>query len=115
MFEWLMLLLTPTVATYAEPPKKDYVGVVAAEVAYSALLSDAAPVKPKPVDPNCPTCRGTGKVPSGDGQGWSNCPTCQPLHLQMKTPSPAMKLQVKPLAPVKTSACPGGNCPIPRI
>lgn len=72
----LLWFFLPVVSDAA--PQKDYVGVVAAEVAYVALLPDATPVDPQPVnpDPNCPTCRGLGKVPSGDGQGWSKCPTC---------------------------------------
>lgn len=59
-------------------PQKDYIGMVAAEAAYIALLPDTAPVNPDPIkpDPNCTTCRGVGKVPSGDGQGWSKCPAC---------------------------------------
>jgi len=83
MFEWLLLLLTvPAQVTYAEPPQKDYLGMVAAEVAYASLLPNAPPVKPQPVDPkNCPTCKGAGKVPSGDGQGWTKCPTCTPISV----------------------------------
>jgi hypothetical protein len=109
MFEWLFLLFTPVVPD-ADTPKKDYVGVVAAEAAYSALLSSSTPVKPKPIDPNCPTCHGTGKVKSGDGISWTKCPTCQPMTM-VAPPQPSMKLQTRPLAPVKTSACPDGNCP----
>ena len=82
MFNWLFVLLSffGWGLSHATPTKKDYVGVVAAEAAYSALLSSRAPVTPAPVvDPkNCPTCKGVGKVPSGDGQGWTKCPTCQP-------------------------------------
>jgi hypothetical protein len=116
MFEWLMLLLAPLVPDVT-PPQKDYIGVVAAETAYSALLSGTTAVKPtpaKPVDPNCPTCKGAGKVPSGDGQGWTKCPTCQPTQMQPLKSAPVMKLQVQPLPPVKTSSCPDGKCPLPR-
>lgn len=88
----LLFFFTPVVANAA--PKKDYVGLVAAEAAYVALLPDAAPVDPQPVtpDPNCPTCRGVGKVPSGDGQGWSKCPTCM-------TPNPRDAAPALPVAP----------------
>ena len=82
---WLAAFFAPTPApvTYAEPPKKVYIGMVAAEVAYSAALPSSAPVKPL-VDPkDCKTCNGTGKVRSGDGQGWTKCPTCQPMTMEM--------------------------------
>ena len=109
MFEWLFVLLAP-VFSDAAPPQKDYVGVVAAEAAYSALLSGSTPVNPAPVDPkNCPTCRGTGRVRTGDDQNWTKCPTCQPMTSPGQLPS--MKLQVRPLTPPKTSNCPNGMCP----
>lgn len=81
---WLATFFAPVVApppvTYGEQPKKDYIGLVAAEAAYAATLPAAAPEKPVvPPDPNCKTCKGTGKVKSGDGLGWSKCPTCQPM------------------------------------
>jgi hypothetical protein len=116
MFEWLMLLLTPWVPN-AAPTETNYIGMVAAETAYSALLSGTTAVKPtpaKPVDPNCSTCKGAGKVPSGDGQGWTKCPTCQPTQMQPLKAAPVMKLQVQPLPPVKTSSCPDGKCPLSR-
>jgi len=84
MFNWLFVLLTffGWGLSHAIPPKKDYIGVVAAEAAYSALLPSRSPVKPPLVDPkDCPTCKGAGKVPSGDGQGWTKCPTCQPTSV----------------------------------
>lgn len=114
MFEWLMLLLAPLVPN-AAPTETNYIGMVAAETAYSALLSGTTPVKPTPVDPkDCTTCKGTGKVRSGDGQGWTKCPTCQPMQMQKLDSAPSMKLQVQPLPPVKTSSCPDGKCPLPR-
>ena len=114
MFEWLMLLLAPLVPN-ATPTETNYIGMVAAETAYSALLSGTTPVKPTPVNPkDCTTCKGTGKVPSGDGQGWTKCPTCQPMQMQKLDSAPSMKLQVQPLPPVKTSSCPDGKCPLPR-
>lgn len=113
MFNWLVILLAPLVPD-AAPPKKDYIGVVAAEAAYSALLSDATPIKPIPVDPNCATCKGTGKVKSGDGHEWTKCPTCQAAQMKSLNNAPVMRLQVQPLPPVKTSSCPDGKCPLPR-
>lgn len=71
----------PPEVQYAQPQQKDYVAMVAAEAAYTTLLS-GTPSKPEPaptpVDPaNCSTCKGLGKVPTGDGQGWTKCPTCK--------------------------------------
>lgn len=100
LFLWLIaFFFSPTpAAVYADAPKTDYIGVVAAEAAYSAALPGSAPVKPKPpIDPNCKTCKGTGKIPSGDGLGWSPCPTCQ-AELEV---APSMKLQKSPRAPAQ--------------
>jgi hypothetical protein len=105
MFEWF-LALAPATVMYAEPPKKDYIGVVAAEVAYAALLPDAAPVKPLVDTKDCTRCKGVGKVPTGDDQGWTDCPDCEPKGGGMKEPAtalPSMRLQVKPLPPVKST------------
>jgi hypothetical protein len=114
MYEWLFFLLTPAapVMSNATPPE-DYVGVVAAEVAYSTLLhSRVEPNKPtRPIDPNCKTCGGKGRVPSGDGQGWSNCPTCQPIAAEAPvTPKPPFKKSPVQSIPPQSS-CPGGVCP----
>lgn len=120
MFEWLLLFFFAPVTPHAESPKKDYVGVVAAEAAYTALLPDKKEVTPnRPIDPNCQTCHGTGKVKSGDGISWTKCPTCQAAQentpvIKPADPRPSMKLQVKPLPPAKTSSCPTGNCPYTR-
>jgi hypothetical protein len=115
MFEWLLLFFFSPVMPHVEPPKKDYVGVVAAEAAYTALLPDKKEVTPdRPIDPNCPTCHGTGKVKSGDGISWTKCPTCQPMTAAPSSVKPTMKLQVKPLPAPKTSSCPTGKCPYTR-
>lgn len=107
MFEWLFVLLSPVYAN-AEPPKKDLVGVVAAEAAYSALRDDSAPVKPKVPTKDCTTCKGTGKVRSGDGLEWMKCPDCDPdLGSRIKTPKSEPNRY-------KTSDCPNGKCPLYR-
>lgn len=113
MFEWLFMLFTPVVPYAAPAPAPDYIGMVAAEAAYAALLPvQAQPDKPpvRPIDPNCPTCKGKGKVPSGDGQGWSNCPTCQPLTEEMQQPElPRAKVTLPPgpfAKPQHSSAAP---------
>lgn len=76
MFDWLFVLLAPVLPDDA--PKKDYIGLVAAETAYAALVPEATPVKPKVPTKDCTNCKGTGKVPTGDGQGWTKCPECDP-------------------------------------
>ena len=117
MFEWFMLFFP---VTYAEPPKKDYIGVVAAEVAYAALLPDAPVIKPLVDTKDCKRCNGAGKIRTGDTISWTDCPDCEPKDgdaksdIKESTTLPAMKLQVKPLPPIKTSDCENGVCPIPR-
>lgn len=72
MFDWLLFLVPP-----AAPPQRDYVGLVAAEVAYASL--DAPDIeKPKVPTKDCKTCNGTGRVRTGDDQGWTKCPDCEP-------------------------------------
>lgn len=127
MFEWLWLLIFPVapVMNHAAPPE-DYVGVVACEAAYASLLPASVEPKPKPpIDPkNCPTCKGTKRVPTGDSNNpWTKCPTCQPVSAApvgppasstIKTPVDAPK-QLFKKAPVQSvpsqSNCPGGVCP----
>jgi hypothetical protein len=88
MFEWFFLLFAPVVPE-AALPAKDYVGLVAAEVAYASLLPDAAPVKPKVPTKDCTTCKGTGRVRSGDGHEWTKCPDCDPMLTSIKSDGPA--------------------------
>jgi hypothetical protein len=84
--EWLFALLFG-----AQPvPVKDYTGYVAAEAAYSAAMLTAEPEMPddRKVNPDCKTCNGTGRVRSGDGQGWSKCPACFPMAAMTAPPAP---------------------------
>ena len=107
MFEWLFVLLSPVYAN-AEPPKEDLVGVVAAEAAYSALRNDPAPLKPKVPTKDCTTCKGTGRVPTGDSNNpWTKCPDCDPELGQIKVPKSEPNRY-------KTSDCPNGKCPVYR-
>lgn len=93
VFAFLTSLFSNVISV--EPAHKDYVGALAAEAAYSAVLPGAEPVKPKkPIDPNCSTCRGTGKVKSGDGLGWSPCPTCQAEDVTLLEAPQAPKAEV---------------------
>lgn len=85
MFKWLtavitfvLSLLPPGVTNENTAPQKDYIALVASEAAYSALLPDKTPVKPKVPTKDCTTCNGTGRVRTGDGQGWTKCPDCDP-------------------------------------
>jgi hypothetical protein len=85
MFKWFTAFITfvfslfsPGVPDENTAPQKDYIAVVASEAAYSALLPDKAPVKPKVPTKDCTTCKGTGRVRTGDDQGWTKCPDCDP-------------------------------------
>lgn len=114
---WLGFAYANTPTT---PPKRDYIGVVAATVAYASLLPRTAPiVPPKPVDPkNCPTCKNSGRpgwVRTGDDQHWTRCQTCQPIS-ELPTP-PAAPIKVAPPKPAPAGwpprpvGQPLGNCP----
>lgn len=106
MFEWLMLFFAPAVVVpNAKPPQRDVIGLVAAEVSYAALLhgsplAPVGPVNPEVDHKDCLTCGGTGKVPSGDGQGWTKCPDYRPKS--KSGTAPVMKLQERPLPAVVT-------------
>jgi len=54
-----------------------------ADVALAVALIDApddgpAPPSPKPPRKDCPDCKGTGRVRSGDGLAWADCLNCEP-------------------------------------
>jgi hypothetical protein len=108
MFDWLFLLLSP-VMPHAEPPKQDLVGVVAAEAAYTSLRRDDTPAKPKVPTKDCTTCNGTGKVRTGDNQGWTKCPDCEP---ELGSKLPEVKIPKSEPNRYKTSGCPNGQCPL---
>lgn len=125
MFEWLLVLLFNPVTSNVAPPSEDFVGVVAAEVAYASFLPDKEVKPSKPIDPNCPVCKGTGRVRTGDDQGIMKCPRCQaessaagpaaPGEFPKVIPAPSnlnpeMRIQVKPLANPATGSCPNGAC-----
>lgn len=117
MFEWLLLLFTPVLPDAT--PKKDYIGLVAAEAAYASMLSDTPVKKPLVDTKDCKRCKGTGRIRTGDDINWTDCPDCEPKEGSPVTsgstpPAPSMKLQIKPLPPVKNSNCPDGNCPLRR-
>lgn len=66
---WLFFWLTDDAVT------KNYVPDVAVQMAYVITTKqDAlpAPVEGKP-DPNCPQCKGTGQIKTGDGISWTKC------------------------------------------
>lgn len=74
MFDWLFIFLTPVSPA---PLPADYVGEVAAELAYISL-EETDVVKPKVPTKDCKKCDGTGRVRTGDLQGWTKCPECEP-------------------------------------
>jgi len=109
MFEWLMLLAP---VTYAESPKKDCVGMVAAEAAYVSFLPDAIPPKVLVDTKDCTRCKGTGRIRTGDDLHWTDCPDCEPKDGKVNAESklaPVMKLQQRALP----DNCVSGTCTIP--
>lgn len=76
MLKWLFALLA-FLFPASQVSEHDYVGRIAAEAAYSSLLPTAAPSKPKVPTKDCTTCNGTGRVRTGDDQGWTKCPDCE--------------------------------------
>jgi hypothetical protein len=117
MFEWLFLLFTPVLPD--AQPKPDYVGPIAAEAAYTSMAPEKEVVKPKVPTKDCKTCNGTGKVKTGDGQGWTKCPDCDPDLGQPaapKAPAPPTDVKIPKSDPAryKTSDCPNGQCPLYR-
>lgn len=102
MFEWLFLLLAPVLTNVSTPPQKDYVSVVAAEAAYAALLPRTA-VAPVLVDTkDCTVCKGTGRVPTGDGLSWTKCQNCKTGSVGTGPKRSSMQLQVNPLPDVSS-------------
>lgn len=124
MFEWLCLLFFAPASMGAadvKTPSEYYVGVVAAEAAYTTLLP-RTPDKPAPKPGDiCSACKGTGKV--GDGTVMKDCKDCKgtgrvlpPQTLPMRElppPPPPFKLSPVQSVPPATqsSSCPGGQCP----
>lgn len=64
----------------------DYIAIIATQAAIIAQMEEAKP-SPKPPLQNCPKCKGTGKVKTGDNQNWTNCPCTE-----------------------RVEACPDGQC-----
>lgn len=96
MFKWLAALLVFLFPLTANDGP-DYVGQVAAEAAYSAMLSSSAtPAKPKVPTKDCTTCNGTGRVRTGDdNHPWTKCPDCDNTtgdDAAIKIPDPAVKI-----------------------
>ncbi len=66
-------------------------------------LPPPLPPEPKPKVPrrDCPLCKGTGKVKSGDGIAWVTCDNCY--------------AEASPAALPPYRECPGGVCPSPQV
>jgi hypothetical protein len=50
----------------------EYVAIISVQAAMIETVKTPAPLKP-PL-PNCPQCKGSGQVRTGDNQNWTNCP-----------------------------------------
>lgn len=85
MWGWLLTFFALPAAADAPKPNP-YIGRMAAEAAYSAMIPSAPVEKPKVPTSECKTCNGTGRVRSGDGHEWTKCPDCDPSLDGLKTP-----------------------------
>lgn len=104
MYEFLLLLLGFGAADVPSAPKHDYVGLVAAEASYSALLPRRPDTKPGAPLKGCTICNGTNKVRSGGGETWVKCPANHPdadpapaqgtvgAAMKAATPAPGIKI-----------------------
>lgn len=124
MFEWLLWLFFAPASMGAadvQTPPEYYVGVVAAEAAYTTLLpSKPDKPKPRPGDP-CSNCNGTGKL--GDGTVMKDCGECNgtgrvplPKALPLREQPSAPPFRPSPVQsiPPQSSNCPDGSCPADR-
>jgi hypothetical protein len=77
MWKWLLTVLA-FLFPVNHADNTDYVGEIAAHVAYAATLPSAAPTKPKVPTKDCTNCNGTGRVRTGDSNNpWTKCPDCE--------------------------------------
>lgn len=90
MFNWIFWLLSLFAA--AAPADPNFVPAVAAEAAYASLIYVAPATAPKPDTKDCKTCKGTGRVRSGDDQGWTKCPDCENRPGMRAIDAPSAKL-----------------------
>lgn len=106
MFEWLLYI--PLWFSNVQVPQQDYVGMVAAEAAYAALLPNKAAVKPKVARKDCTTCKGTGRITQGDGHE-TECSDCDPelgaINTTQVLSAPASPQKIE-TAPTKSAGFP---------
>jgi len=89
MWKWLLTLLA-FLFSATRTPDTDYVGDIAAHVAYADLLPSAPQVKPKVPTKDCTTCNGTGRVRTGDSNNpWTRCPDCDGVTGEAPVPPTA--------------------------
>jgi hypothetical protein len=120
MYEWILYFLTwltslfappaPPQVQYVEALPQDYVGLVAVEAAYTTLLPKTVPPAPTPVDPaNCTTCKGLGKIPTGDSNNpWTKCPTCK------GGTGATVSASNLPSGHLPAATCESGTCSLPQ-
>ena len=79
---WLFFWLT-------DDAVHNYTPEVAVAIAYELSVEETqpGPVNGKP-DPNCKYCKGTGKIRTGDDQGWTECDCVSQPSEQPKSPEP---------------------------
>jgi hypothetical protein len=87
MFKWLLALFAALFSANTVSDT-DYVGRIAAEAAYSSLMTSVPTVKPLVPTKDCTTCNGTGRIRTGDSNHpWTKCPDCEGVPTgDVKTP-----------------------------
>jgi hypothetical protein len=101
MLKWLLAMLA-LLFPINFSDDTDYTGEVAAEAAYASLLPDPTAVKPKGPTKDCKTCNGTGRVRTGDDQGWTKCPDCEGIPGATPWEEAPPKAEPTPTPTIKT-------------
>ena len=107
----LLVLLAGCAAANATVP--DSRSLVATQLALASLAVDdvPAPTPDKPLRKDCQECNGSGRVRTGDGQGWTECEACiAPPQAPITILIPPAKPRAKPVVARQAVYYGGGNC-----
>ena len=107
-----LLALSGCETPAAPASASDYAPLVKAACAIASLEPDVAPAPiDKPLRKDCPVCKGTGRVRSGDGLGWSECDECREEVTGDRLQAPRSEARTGGTASPWLTRCPCGvNC-----